>query len=497
MEQTQPLIPMPKIGTQPIKTRKIRITHVRYAVQTAVIVLLVLLPFTGVFHVDLSTGRFVVFGYQVWWSDFFLILPFWLFVIAAMTAVYAVLGMVYCGWACIQNTFSEWTNSLARFAFGSAQLGPGIGEVSLSAPRPKKISVLKKGLQWSLFLGGITLFSLLVSIIITAYVIPPRILFSDLVSGRNHTVYWLVFGIGGVMFLNLLGSSDPDDDVDLIATVSRHAQAMNVPASRLLINSMGCPNCRPAYREILVNYLVKNRDLLCETCQRRTETNPLRVLDCKVPSCQPVLEAAPHLVEFLCPASRNHFEQVCRGLEGESLSFTVTHRLVRGLDYYTETAFEWVSDALGAQSTWAAGGRYNGLVRHLGGADVPGVGLAIGLERLLLLRELAGTLPQATRPAVHLAIHPLEETARPYAHRILAALRNQGISAVGIFGQARIKKAFLQAEREGALFIGLLGGDELSAGTITLKHLGSGIQKTLPAFPPEELAEALRAPWTP
>jgi len=295
----------------------------------------------------------------------------------------------------------------------------------------------------------------------------------------------------------LLGSSDPDDDVDLIATVSRHAQATNVPASRLLINSMGCPKCRPAYREILVNYLVKNRDLLCETCQRRTETNPLRVLDCKVPSCQPVLEAAPHLVEFLCPESRNHFEQVCRGLEGESLSFTVTHRLVRGLDYYTETAFEWVSDALGAQSTWAAGGRYNGLVRHLGGADVPGVGLAIGLERLLLLRELGGTLPQATRPAVHIAIHPLEETARPYAHRILAALRHQGISAVGIFGQARIKRAFLQAEREGALFIGLLGGDELSAGTITLKHLGSGIQKTLPAFPPEVLAEALRAPWTP
>ncbi len=295
----------------------------------------------------------------------------------------------------------------------------------------------------------------------------------------------------------LLGSSDPDDDVDLIATVSRHALATAVPASRLLINSMGCPECRPAYREILVGYLQKNRELLCETCQRRTETNPLRVLDCKIPSCQPVLEAAPHIAEFLCPASRNHFERVCRGLEGESVPFTVTHRLVRGLDYYTETAFEWVSDALGAQSTWAAGGRYNGLVRHLGGGDVPGVGLAIGLERLFLLRELAGTLPLATRPEVHLAVHPLEETSRPYAHRILAALRDQGISAVGIFGQARVKKAFLQAEREGALFIGLVGGDELSAGTITLKHLASGLQKSLPAFPPEDLADALRAPWLP
>ncbi len=204
MEQTQPLIPMPKIGTQPVKTQKIRVTHIRYAVQAAVILLLILLPFTGIFHVDLSTGRFVLFGYQVWWSDFFLILPFWLFVITAMTAVYAVLGMVYCGWACIQNTFAEWTNGLARLAFGSATLGPGMGEVSLSIPRTRKVSLFRKGIQWSVFLAGVTLFSLAVSVIITAYVIPPKTLFQDLVTGRNHTAYWLLFGIGGVMFLNLL-----------------------------------------------------------------------------------------------------------------------------------------------------------------------------------------------------------------------------------------------------------------------------------------------------
>ena len=204
MEQTQPLIPMPKIGTQPVKTQKIRVTHIRYAVQIAVILLLITLPFTGIFHIDLSTGRFVLFGYQVWWSDFFLILPFWLFVITAMTAVYAVLGMVYCGWACIQNTFAEWTNGLAKLAFGSATLGPGIGEVSLSAPRIRKVSFFRKGVQWSIFLAGVTLFSLVVSVIITAYVIPPKTLYQDLVTGRNHTAYWLIFGIGGVMFLNLL-----------------------------------------------------------------------------------------------------------------------------------------------------------------------------------------------------------------------------------------------------------------------------------------------------
>ncbi len=204
MEQTQPLIPMPKIGKSSQKATGLRVTQVRTIVQVAFIVVLVLLPFTGVFHVDLSTGRFVVMGYQVWWSDFFLILPFWIFVISAMTAVYAVLGMVYCGWACLQNTFSEWTNALAKFAFGSAALGPGFGEVSLSAARPKKVGALKKIGQWTLFVGGVALFSLLVSVIITAYVIPPKTLLHDLLTGASPTAYWLVLGIGGVMFLNLL-----------------------------------------------------------------------------------------------------------------------------------------------------------------------------------------------------------------------------------------------------------------------------------------------------
>ncbi len=204
MEQTQPLIPMPKIGNRPLPSRGIRVTQVRYAVQVAFILLLILFPFTGIFHIDLSTGRFDLFGYQIWWSDFYLILPFWLFLIFAMTAVYAVFGMVYCGWACIQNTFSEWTNALARFAFGAATLGPGIGEISLSGPKPKKTSVPRKIFQWSIFLGGVVLFSLTVSILISAYVIPPKTLIQDLLSGRSQTVYWLVFGVGGVMFMNLL-----------------------------------------------------------------------------------------------------------------------------------------------------------------------------------------------------------------------------------------------------------------------------------------------------
>jgi len=295
----------------------------------------------------------------------------------------------------------------------------------------------------------------------------------------------------------LVGSSDPDDDVDLISIVSHYAIVTAIPQSRLLINSMGCPLCRPAYREVLVKYLEQQRAGLCETCNRRIETNPLRVLDCKIESCQSILEQAPHLVDYLCPVSRTHFERVRQGLFDLRLPFTISHRLVRGLDYYTETAFEWVSEALGAQSTWAAGGRYNGLVSHLGGPDVPGVGLAIGMERLYLLRESANTLPENTEAPVTLAVYPMDDSCRPAAHRLIACLRERGLSSVGLFGQTRLKKAFLQAERENATFIGLLGEDEIKSGTITLKHLRSGIQKNVPASPIESLAGILTENWSP
>ncbi len=293
----------------------------------------------------------------------------------------------------------------------------------------------------------------------------------------------------------LVGSSDPDDDVDLISIVSHYSISTRIPGSTLLINSMGCPACRPAYRETLVKFLEENRSLLCETCNRRILTNPLRVLDCKIASCQSVLEEAPHLLDHLCPDSRRHFERVRQELELLGLPFTISHRLVRGLDYYTETAFEWVSDALGAQSTWAAGGRYNGLVSHLGGPDVPGVGLAIGIERLFLLREIAGTLPENPAPAVVLAVFPMEERFRPVAHRLLTSLRGEGLPSVGLFGQNRLKKAFVQAERESAVFIGLLGEDEIRNGTITIKHLKSGVQRTLPINPIEALVQVLGKPW--
>ncbi|MHB8368160.1 MAG: histidine--tRNA ligase [Leptospirales bacterium] len=293
----------------------------------------------------------------------------------------------------------------------------------------------------------------------------------------------------------ILGTNDPDTDADLIAMVSRYAKKTRIPGSTLLINSMGCDACRPAYRARLVDYLEAHKNTLCETCLRRTATNPLRVLDCKVEGCQEVLEAAPPLIEFLCTSSREHFVSVCRGLIDQDIPYTLSHRLVRGLDYYTETAFEWVSDALGSQSTWAAGGRYNGLVSSLGGPDIPGVGLAIGVERLHLLREKADTLPLPTDPPVMIALHPLDEASRGYIHRILSALREENISSVGLFGQSRLKKAFVSAEREKARYIGLAGEDERESNTLTIKDLATGAQKTVPAFPAAALANLLRMGW--
>ncbi len=291
----------------------------------------------------------------------------------------------------------------------------------------------------------------------------------------------------------VLGPNDPDTDADLIATVSRYAQRTGIPGSRLLLNSMGCEACRPEYRKQLVAYLEARKSNLCETCIRRIGTNPLRVLDCKVEGCQKTLNAAPAITSFLCPASREHFERVCQALNEGEIPYILSPRLVRGLDYYTETAFEWVSDALGAQSTWAAGGRYNGLVSSLGGPDVPGVGLAIGIERLYLLREQAGTLPLSAEPPVTIALHPLDDDSRAYIRTILTTLRAEGISCVGLFGANRLKKAFVSAEREGARFIGLAGENERGNGTITIKDLKTGAQKTVPAGSSAELISLLRS----
>ncbi len=278
----------------------------------------------------------------------------------------------------------------------------------------------------------------------------------------------------------ILGPLTPSDDVDLISLIHRMAVSFSIPSWRLLLNNMGCSVCRPSYREALVLYLSQHEQSLCPTCRHRTKVNPLRVLDCKTPSCQNILETVPRITDFLCPKSQSHFEQVKSELDSLDIPYTLSHQLVRGLDYYTETTFEFVSDALGAQSTWAAGGRYDGLCQELGGPDIPGFGFAAGVERLWLLREKAGTLPVVASPPVWMTVFPLMTEARPSALKLIRNLRENSIPTTGFFGSVKIKSAFRQAEREGSRFIAFIGEDELRSETVLIKDLKTGEQTSYP-----------------
>ena len=291
----------------------------------------------------------------------------------------------------------------------------------------------------------------------------------------------------------ILGAITPQDNIDLLVVIDAISRKLNLPGTTLFINNMGCAQCRPVFRKALVEYLSTNQSGLCTTCQKRTGTNPLRVLDCKVPDCQPIIEKAPSIIDFLCEISRSHYEAVCSGLRNLSIPFTVNPRLVRGLDYYTETTFEFVSNALGSQSTWAAGGQYDGLIGQLEGPDVSGAGFAIGVERLALLAEKSGTLPIPPTYSQDISVIPLGEEAMPLVQRLIRDAREAGISATGIFGATKIKQGFKQAERDGSRFLLIVGEDEIAKKELLLKDLLTSEQISVPLFPLTKLIEHIRA----
>src|SRR5512138_3491686 len=201
------------------------------------------------------------------------------------------------------------------------------------------------------------------------------------------------------MLCEAFGIAEPSIDAEQIALVADYFARLGVTA-RLKLNTVGDGACRPAYLEELKGYLAGHEATLCADCNDRIERNPLRVLDCKVPTCQPVLEQAPRLLDRLCDGCRDHFDAVKAGLDALGVSYAVDGRLVRGLDYYVRTAFEFTSDALGSQSAVAGGGRYDRLVETLGGPPTPGIGFALGEERLSLILEKVGRAPAERRPAI-------------------------------------------------------------------------------------------------
>jgi histidyl-tRNA synthetase len=270
------------------------------------------------------------------------------------------------------------------------------------------------------------------------------------------------------------GSPGPRIDAEQIEMLDRWLRILGIPFE-MHVNTLGDGRCRPAYRAALQEYLRKNADRLCEDCKKRVETNPIRVLDCKNPQCREVAEGAPRMEAFLCGPCRAHFDALRASLERLSVPFVVDAKLVRGLDYYTRTTYEAIATSgLGAQSTVAGGGRYDGLVRELGGGDVPGIGFAAGVERLALLVAQAGG-ESAERPTVFLA--PLGAAEEERADALAQELRKAGIAAEVSFRRANPGNQLKRADALGARFALVLGEEELRSGRGKLKELQTGAQE--------------------
>ncbi len=273
----------------------------------------------------------------------------------------------------------------------------------------------------------------------------------------------------------VFGSHTPGTDAEVIALAMDILEAGGAKDLRLEINSLGCPECRPDFRENLRKFLRDNADKLCEDCKRRTERNPLRALDCKKESCQAVYVNAPLIEEFWCEDCRKHFARVLEELELLGLDYVKNPRLVRGLDYYVRTTFEIKAKGLGAQDTVAAGGRYDGLLKALGGPDIPGVGFAIGVERFLLVANL----PEGLERWLDLFVAALGEEAKRKILSLVRSLRQNGFS-VDLDHEGRSLKAQLKtANRLKARYTLILGENELKEKVALLRDMATGEQETL------------------
>ena len=285
----------------------------------------------------------------------------------------------------------------------------------------------------------------------------------------------------------VLGSDNPAIEAEVLEMLQFFLKQIGIEEQTLLVNSIGCPVCRPRFLEQLKQALVEKKSLLCADCQRRSGTNPLRVLDCKVESCQPIIESLPKISDFLDEACRAHFSKFLSYLTNRQIPFTVVPRLVRGLDYYTRTTFEITSGALGAQNTLIGGGRYDGLAEALGGPPTKGFGFALGLERVMLVLQDSGKQSQLPCPQLFLA--PLGEAAFEKATLLARDLRQQGIRCALDFETRSLKSAMRLANKLQAQHVLILGDSELQTGKYPLKRMSDGTQREVLA---EEIPGALQ-----
>jgi histidyl-tRNA synthetase len=264
------------------------------------------------------------------------------------------------------------------------------------------------------------------------------------------------------------GFESPEVDAEQIVLLARLWQALGIKDVALQINSIGDADERVTYRNTLITYFEKYADMLDEDAKRRLHTNPLRILDSKNPRMQTICESAPKLMDGLGESSRTHFEKLCQLLQQAGIAYTINHRLVRGLDYYNRTVFEWVTTKLGAQGTIAGGGRYDTLVERLGGNATPACGFAIGLERVFLLMQEYG-VAASNVPDIYLV--NVGELAEQQAFAAAERLRESGLNVVLHAGGGSFKSQMKKADRSGARYAAILGDDEAEAGEISLKPL--------------------------
>ncbi|PYV41460.1 MAG: histidine--tRNA ligase [Acidobacteria bacterium] len=285
----------------------------------------------------------------------------------------------------------------------------------------------------------------------------------------------------------VLGSDNPAIEAEVLEMLELFLERIGIKETTLLVNSIGCSLCRPRFLERLKQELAAKKDLLCEDCQRRSETNPLRVLDCKVEACQPIIDKLPSILEFLDDGCRAHFEKFLGYLKERGIQFTIVPRLVRGLDYYTRTTFEITSRVLGAQNSLIGGGRYDGLAEVLEGPPTHGFGFAMGVERLVLVLQQTGNLMASPPPQLFLA--PLGEAAFARATLLACDLRRQGIRCSYDFESRSLKSALRLANKLQAEFALIIGEAELQSGKFQLKRMSDGEQVEVSE---EQLVERMR-----
>ncbi len=292
------------------------------------------------------------------------------------------------------------------------------------------------------------------------------------------------------MDIEVLGSENPRVDVELIAMGAMLLDELAIKVS-LEINSLGCPVCRPGYREKLISYIEKRHDSLCSDCKRRSTTNPLRVLDCKVPSCREQILDAPSILDHLCGDCKDHFDKVQAGLNQLGVDYRLNKFMVRGLDYYCRTTFEFITADLGAQAAVAAGGRYDGLTELLGGPkNSPGIGFAMGMERLVLLLQQQEKSVVAT-DEVDLYIAGIGEQGSLKGFELAHAMRARKLSVAMDHEGRSLKSQMKQANKVGARFVFIIGDNELQSGKGILRNMQGNQEQREVLLSVAALAEAL------